>query len=213
MTEEDKNKQDAGTGASSQKGDEKQSSEANTTSQKSPEKKVSSKTKWTIAIVMIVLVGGIATYFYFNSSQWDAIISHFQDEEKVEQTKEPTPSPKDDPLPEDAEQEGVKPDNVLDDDEITTPDEIDKWHVKRPSFIISHSAYKTEQAADKTKSKLMDMGFNSGYYWIPDYHDRNKQLFKVFVGPYQTRKDAEDMLKAVKKIQEDAYVVKLEADQ
>jgi len=180
--------------------------------------KVTKKARWLIAIVLVALVGGIVLYFTFNKTQWNQIIGHFQEDETTEQVEKETDKGKqadrarqDDPLPKDAEKEGMNSED-LDDKDITTPDEIDKWGVKRPSFIISHSAYSTRESAEKIKAKLMDIGFNSGFYWIPDYHDSEKQLYKVFVGPYTTRSDAEDMLQAVKKIREEAYIMKLEKD-
>lgn len=84
--------------------------------------------------------------------------------------------------------------------------EANKWGLKLPCFVISHSAYSTEDQAQKIKSELAQKGFRSGYYYIPDFEKGGKPLYKVYVGPFDTRNDAEKLLASVKKEQKGAYV-------
>lgn len=85
-----------------------------------------------------------------------------------------------------------------------------KWGLELPCYVISHSAYSTEQTAKQIKAKMTQKGFKVGYFYIPDLQPGGKPLFKVFVGPFTSRQDAEKILVSVKKENSAAYVTKLE---
>jgi len=79
-----------------------------------------------------------------------------------------------------------------------------------PSFIIAYSANADKIQANRNFSHLESLGFESGIYWIPDFFSAGKPLYKVYVGPFTTRSDAETRLIAVRKLQADAYIMKVE---
>lgn len=77
------------------------------------------------------------------------------------------------------------------------------------SFIISCAAVSTEDAARKASDDLRTKGFKSGYYYLPDYQSGAKPLYKVFVGSFDNRGDAEGNLGDVKNLFEGAYVMQV----
>ena len=85
-----------------------------------------------------------------------------------------------------------------------------KWGLQLPCFVISHSAYSTEETAKQIKAKMSQKGFKTGYFYIPDLQPGGKPLFKVFVGPFNSREDAEKILASLKKDNSAAYVTRLE---
>jgi hypothetical protein len=89
---------------------------------------------------------------------------------------------------------------------------IDKWGLKRPCYIISYGAFSVESTAQAEVEKLTKSRFETGYFWIPDYVGQGKELYKVYVGPFVTRADAESRLPDVKKKKSKAYIEKLESD-
>lgn len=77
------------------------------------------------------------------------------------------------------------------------------------SFIISCAAVSSEEAAKKASNDLKSKGFKSGYYYLPDYQSGAKSLYKVFVGSFNSRADAEGNLGDVKNLFDGAYVMQL----
>lgn len=77
------------------------------------------------------------------------------------------------------------------------------------SFIISCAAVSSEEAAKKASNDLKSKGFKSGYYYLPDYQSGAKPLYKVFVGSFNNRTDAEGNLGDVKNLFDGAYVMQL----
>ncbi len=81
-------------------------------------------------------------------------------------------------------------------------------------YVISVSATKTEEDAKKSVAKLKKNYEKSDYLWIPDYKSLSgKELFSVFIGPYEDAVDAFDMLKKYKKENKNAYIVEVSQKQ
>ncbi len=78
--------------------------------------------------------------------------------------------------------------------------------LKTPCFIISCSAVSSEWDARSQAESLSRKGFQAGYLWIPDYDASGKKLFKVYVGSFRTRTEAESALPRVKTVISSAYV-------
>jgi len=86
----------------------------------------------------------------------------------------------------------------------------DKWGLSRPCFIITHSSYASEDHATKMVADLKKDGYDTGgYFYMPDYSSKSKQLYKVYVAVYQTRKEARAALKSVKSKYAQAWVEKV----
>jgi len=84
-----------------------------------------------------------------------------------------------------------------------------KWGVQMPCSVISVGAFGVEKTAKEQVELLKKNGFQASYYWIPDVIKGGKQLFKVYVGPYSSLKDAQTSLESVKKVSKDAYTEEL----
>ena len=168
------------------------------------------RTRFIIISIIVILIGGISIYFYLNPAKWNGFTSAITPGSDTTVKGVTDTSAGKDIDSASVDSTAKKMDTTT---KNTEPEEdINKWGLRRPCFVISHSAYTKEPSAEKVTEKLFDMGFNSGYYWIPDYKPGGKKLFKVYVGPYQTRKDAKAMLSAVKKIQPDAYITKVKEE-
>jgi cell division protein FtsN len=89
--------------------------------------------------------------------------------------------------------------------EVKTEPAVDKWGLKRPCFVISAGNFSTEDKAKVEKAKLVKNGFKSGYFYIPDYQSDGQPLFKVYVGPFKTRDEADKLKASVKKVQPGAF--------
>ena len=85
-----------------------------------------------------------------------------------------------------------------------------KWGLTTPCYLVSYLSLGNEDKAMKEAAKLQNLGFEAGYYWIPDITTGGAELFKVYVGPFSTRTGAEAKLPGVKKIENKAYIVTLQ---
>lgn len=74
-------------------------------------------------------------------------------------------------------------------------------------YIIGCYAVADRGEAEKHTNKLTAMGLEANYLYIPDYEPGGKRLYRVYVGPFNTKADAEDVLmETVIFIVENAYV-------
>ena len=94
------------------------------------------------------------------------------------------------------------------------------WDIELPAYVITDSAFKTEEEAGQRLAELsrranndpyFNEKFNFAFFWIPDFkYLTNKKLFQVYIGPY---KNKEDVYKALcdykKRYNPDSYGVLL----
>jgi hypothetical protein len=85
-----------------------------------------------------------------------------------------------------------------------------KGEFEIPSWIIAFSANTKKPLANTNYSTLEALGYDAGIYWIPKYFPGGSEMYKVYVGPYKSAQEAESMLPAIKNLQPDAYVLKIE---
>ena len=85
-----------------------------------------------------------------------------------------------------------------------------KGEFELPSWIIAYSANSKKPLANTNYSTLEALGYDAGIYWIPKYFHGGSKMYKVYVGPYKSAQEAESMLSAIKNLQPDAYVLKIE---
>lgn len=83
---------------------------------------------------------------------------------------------------------------------------VKKGLLQTPCFIIGYASISSEATAIKTVATLSTKGIKCGYFWIPDYTPGGPQLFKVYVGPFNTRDDATKELPTIKADVPGAYI-------
>lgn len=77
-----------------------------------------------------------------------------------------------------------------------------------PFYIISVEGIADENEAASHADELLETYDKVGYLWIPDYESLSgKELFAVFLGPYDTEKDCIAALEEYKKTNKAAYGV------
>lgn len=142
-------------------------------------------------------------------------------DDKAEQSNPPEKHPEKEPvedvpaeLANELQGEGMDQESVATGDlneVVRSSRAIDKWGLRPPAFIISHSAYASEETARQIKEKLMkDNGLNANYFWIPDYVEGGKELYKVYIGPLDSWEEANDFLALIKDdLNTNAYVEKI----
>lgn len=87
---------------------------------------------------------------------------------------------------------------------------IAKGSLNLPAYFVACYAVKDENAAVEKVNSLKEKGFESSYYWIPDFVPGGASYFKVVIGPFSTRKEAIQKLTPVQERAEfDAYVLEL----
>lgn len=84
-----------------------------------------------------------------------------------------------------------------------------KGKLQTPCWIISYSSISNEATAIKTVANLSTQGAKCGYYWIPDYVQGGPKLFKVYIGPYNTKEAASADLPKIKEEASGAYVAEV----
>ncbi len=84
-----------------------------------------------------------------------------------------------------------------------------KKPLNRPTWVISVSSVAKESIAIEKTKELRVAGKTADYYWIPDYVNGGNRYFKVFVGPFATKTEAQKYL-ANGDLTNDAYVLKVE---
>lgn len=170
-----------------------------------------------IISIVVLLVAGTGIYFYFNQPQWNTLIAKIGFDKDIKTSSKAPDKAKITELPSkpEAKIDTVKKDILIEpvDEPVAEKEDIsdpnDKWGLKRPCYIVSHSAFYTEKYSKIETAKLKDMGYNVGYYWIPDYRRGGNTFFKVYFGPFNSWQEAEQMLPEVKKLKADAYVMKV----
>ncbi len=85
---------------------------------------------------------------------------------------------------------------------------IDKWGLKVPTYIICSSACYTEKEAKRRVKMLKKKGYNSGYLWIPDYPSLSgTKMYVVYIGPFKSRRSCIVHLRKYQKVNPKAYAV------
>ena len=87
---------------------------------------------------------------------------------------------------------------------------------KTPAYVVVDSAWKTKTQARTRVAELSRTYGNSGFIWIPDFDSLSgAQLFQVYVGPFQTRGEAEqatcDYITKLHKKKDEHYAVLVSA--
>lgn len=98
---------------------------------------------------------------------------------------------------------------IIDIEEVEIkPEKVERSNelFQKPFHIISISAYGKKQPAIDEASKIKNQGLSGNFMWIPDYQQGGKELYKVYIGPFKTRKEAETAKDLVKSHFKGCYV-------
>jgi len=79
------------------------------------------------------------------------------------------------------------------------------WGLKRPANIISYGSFKEEAKAKAEVEKLKGQSLNAAYFLMSDIQKGKPNLYKVYVGPFASAKEAKAKLAAVKKVSDKAF--------
>lgn len=75
-----------------------------------------------------------------------------------------------------------------------------------PFYIINTQAVKDKAVAIRRVKELHDLGFSSGYLWIPDYASLSgAKMYSVYIGPFDTQKECEAATENYRRDHPDAY--------
>ncbi len=74
-------------------------------------------------------------------------------------------------------------------DRITT-----RGLLSTPMWVVIMETTDSEAEAIRTSSQYFSLGFNSNYYWAPDYEENGEKVFRVFLGPFPNQQLAEQFL-------------------
>ena len=81
-----------------------------------------------------------------------------------------------------------------------------KNKVPTRGYLIGYRATADEVEAIKTVAELTQVeGLPCGYYWINDAR-KGKNMFKVYIGPYNTEEEVQQMLPVIKEKMPDAHI-------
>lgn len=73
-------------------------------------------------------------------------------------------------------------------------------------YIISVMAVKDKTKAIDEVEKLKEQGYEADYLWIPDYKSLSgKELYTVYIGPFQTQKECETETEKYRKINSNSF--------
>lgn len=78
---------------------------------------------------------------------------------------------------------------------------------KTPVWLISYASVSKNTNAITAVKKLREMGNSAGYYWMPDYAENAPQMYKVYIGPFDTKSQAEAHISSIQELEPHAYVL------
>jgi hypothetical protein len=88
--------------------------------------------------------------------------------------------------------------------------QIPSTKIETPSWIIGYASVSNNNNAIRSVKSLRDKGYSAGYFWIPDYTEGGPDLFKVYIGPFNSKAEAQNLLPTIKELVSEAYVMYLE---
>lgn len=75
-------------------------------------------------------------------------------------------------------------------------------------IIISYASNSTKEMAEKNAKLLSSKGFKASYYYMPDKNPSSPQLYKVYVGPYDSESAAMPDFKKIVKLNDKAFILR-----
>lgn len=169
-----------------------------------------------ISLIVLVVIAGLATVLYLTKPAFLGIgeaetADSLQTETTIEEEHPETAADEHDETEEakPAEESASEPEPAPEPPKKETPNFIE-GRISTPCWVISHSSFVNEKYAKKNERILKRKGYSCGYYWIPDITHGGNRLYKVYVGPFRTEGEAENMLSEIKTLSRQAYLLHLE---
>jgi LysM repeat protein len=81
--------------------------------------------------------------------------------------------------------------------------------ISSQTVLIGCYAVVNESDAIVLTNRLKEKGYDSGYFYIPNYEEEGKKMYRVFTGPYPDQKSARVILAEIQKFREKAYIFKV----
>ena len=79
-----------------------------------------------------------------------------------------------------------------------------------PAWIISYASVSKNTNAIASVKKLRELGNSAGYYWMPDYTTGAPEMYKVYIGPFASKAQAEAHITSIQELEPSAYVLYVE---
>ncbi len=175
-----------------------------------------------IAILVVALVGGFGTYIL--TSQKETLASWFSYKEKIDKeikTSEITSKAKNKDEKIEKEITDVSSSEYVEKDidkkilekEIETKTASSKnsgnssGTLQTPCWVIVFASVAIENNAKNAIKRLAKEGLRAGYFWTPDLIPTGAELFKVYVGPYNSKEEAKKNILLVKDMENEAFVM------
>lgn len=156
---------------------------------------------WILLLLLLLLIGGALWYYYtqYNKPTETPVVE--EKESPVDTTSKKVIAPEPmviDDVPEPDSSEIEKP---------YIPERIASPNKVPSGWVIGYKATPDEVLAIKTVAELSYVDeLPCGYYWIPDSRKNGQKMFKIYIGPYKTKEDAEAILPKIKEKMADAHV-------
>lgn len=100
-------------------------------------------------------------------------------------------------------------DIIKDTTKIDTPENIEYHLDLIGDNIVVLGTFKDEELAKNMTADLKQKGFKSDYFYLPSKSNSSKELYKVFIGPYENKAETNQW---VKNIEIDFEIVTLKED-
>jgi cell division septation protein DedD len=159
-----------------------------------------SKTKLPVIIISALIIVGIVGFFALKKFSDSKIVITPETEKQVEPITDSI-------IEEEYEEEVITEQKTTDEPNIKASNST--FNLPTPCWIVSYGSFMNEKYAQINTQKLKANGKNAGYYWIPDRNPRGNKFFKVYIGPFFTKADAEIELQNTKKLSPTAYILRL----
>jgi hypothetical protein len=171
-------------------------------------------------IVTLLVIGYFGfTYFTEGSSTTEITATETNQERPMTETQAPAPAPTENVATEveNNNQRELNQSETIEkataaDPKPTVPvvksDGSEKRDIPK-GFIISYASNGSKEAAEKNVAMLKNQGLKANYYWMPDQQKSNPQLYKVYVGPYNSESSAFPDFKKVIKLNDKAFIFRM----
>ncbi len=77
---------------------------------------------------------------------------------------------------------------------------------KKIYFIISYGVYQEKENVNKIINFLSKKNISAKYYFLPDFENTKKKLFRVYIGNFEEIEDAKNYLKKIQHLNENIFI-------
>lgn len=169
-----------------------------TDSENAQKSKNKTEKKGSALPIFIVLLLGVCggVWYYYSQPKEESVVAQQPKEEPVVVKEEPKA----------VEPEPVVIDTVPPQAPVPPPARIATKYKVPKGWLVGYRATPDEAEAIKTVAELSFVdSIPCGYYWINDVR-KGSNLFKIYIGPYDTKEEAQAVLPSIQMKRADAHV-------